>query len=146
MLVESLIGAATLASAALAAPTIPTQVYAPSTNGSSNSTSSSGPYSPKVMIVSMFTPEREVWLQPLNLTNNVSFVGASPLFPYVACNANYSTCIVTTGESQFHKISQINRCRGSPSEGSRAYPLLNDTICPVLTVNPALSVSESVLS
>ncbi|GAA5998426.1 hypothetical protein JCM5350_000686 [Sporobolomyces pararoseus] len=107
MLFKSLIGAATLAGAALAAPTIPTQVYAASTNGSSNSTSSSGPYSPKVMIVSMFTPEREVWLQPLNLTNNVSFVGASPLFPHVACNGNYSTCIVTTGEAEINAASTI---------------------------------------
>ncbi|GAA5909702.1 purine-nucleoside phosphorylase [Sporobolomyces salmoneus] len=105
MLFKSLIGAA-LAGTALAAPTLQLQ-NSTDTTSNSTSTNSTGPYEPKVMIVSMFTPEREVWLQPLNLTNNVSFVGACPLFPHVACNDDYSTCIVTTGEAEIQASSTI---------------------------------------
>ncbi|GAA5831531.1 hypothetical protein JCM3766R1_001789 [Sporobolomyces carnicolor] len=110
MLFKSLIGAA-LAGSALAAPTLQL-----ATNASEPTANSTGPYEPKVMIVSMFTPEREIWLQSekFNLTNNVSFVGASPLFPDVACNANYSTCIVTTGEAEINAASTIMALTLSP--------------------------------
>ncbi|GAA5938219.1 purine-nucleoside phosphorylase [Sporobolomyces koalae] len=97
MLFKSLIAAA-VASSACAAPTLPAVGLVERSNAK---------VSPKVMIVSMFTPEREVWLQPLGLSNNVSFAGASPLFPHVACNDQYSTCIVTTGEAEINAASTI---------------------------------------
>ncbi|GAA6009236.1 hypothetical protein JCM11491_004240 [Sporobolomyces phaffii] len=114
MLFKSLLGAA-LATTALAAPTFGQLAEANVTSTANSTTASNptstanstGPYEPKVMIVSMFTPEREVWLQPLNLTQNVTFKGASPLFPHVACNEAYSTCIVTTGEAEINAASTI---------------------------------------
>lgn len=52
------------------------------------------------MIISMFSPERAVWIQPLGLHNNISSPGLSPLFPYVACNDAFDVCIATTGEAE----------------------------------------------
>lgn len=114
---KTLLAATVLASSALAAPTIPTELVERSSSNDHH------PISPKVMIISMvrphslvfyqkilsltshrfaqFTPEREVWLKPLGLTYNYTFAGSSPLFPHISCNKNRSTCIVTTGEGQF---------------------------------------------
>ncbi|GJN89078.1 hypothetical protein Rhopal_002052-T1 [Rhodotorula paludigena] len=62
---------------------------------------------PKVMIISMFTPEREVWLEPLKLEVDYPYMGASPLFPYVSCDRERTTCIVTTGEAEINAASTI---------------------------------------
>ncbi|KAK4704620.1 hypothetical protein P7C70_g1579, partial [Phenoliferia sp. Uapishka_3] len=55
-------------------------------------------HTPKVMIVSMFSYERAVWIAPLQLTTLVSpqVIGLSPLYPDVACNHAGDVCIVTT--------------------------------------------------
>ncbi len=42
---------------------------------------------------SMFTPE-DVWTSRLNLTQNITITGASPLFPNVTCNEAYEICHV----------------------------------------------------
>ncbi|GAA5865029.1 hypothetical protein JCM8547_007687 [Rhodosporidiobolus lusitaniae] len=63
--------------------------------------------SPKVMIISMFSPEREVWLEPLNLEVDYPFAGASPLFPYVSCNRVRTVCIATTGEAEINAASTV---------------------------------------
>lgn len=52
-----------------------------------------------------FGPERAVWIEPFKLTNNVTTPGLSPLFPYVACDAAYDVCIVTTGEAEINAAS-----------------------------------------
>ncbi|GAA5997786.1 purine-nucleoside phosphorylase [Rhodotorula paludigena] len=62
---------------------------------------------PKVMIISMFTPERNVWLEPLKLEVDYPYMGASPLFPYVSCDRERTTCIVTTGEAEINAASTI---------------------------------------
>ncbi|KAI8957420.1 putative purine nucleoside permease [Daldinia sp. FL1419] len=77
-----------------------------------NSTTHSGhcgKIAPKVVIVSMFTPEAEVWYSnsPNSyigdlLAQNISVPGLSPLFPYVHCNAQGSVCQLTMGESEIN--------------------------------------------
>ncbi|GAA6010917.1 hypothetical protein JCM10207_003989 [Rhodosporidiobolus poonsookiae] len=62
---------------------------------------------PRVMIISMFTPEREVWLEPLHLDVDYPLVGASPLYPNVSCDRRRLTCIVTTGEAEINAASTI---------------------------------------
>jgi len=61
---------------------------------------------PKVMIISMFTPEREVWLQDGALDEPLEveypFNGASPLFPTINCDRNRDVCIITTGEAEIN--------------------------------------------
>ncbi|BGP19326.1 hypothetical protein JCM10213v2_007415 [Rhodosporidiobolus nylandii] len=54
---------------------------------------------PKAVIISMFTPERNVWIEPLGLEVDIPFAGASPLFPYFSCNREREICIVTTRPS-----------------------------------------------
>ncbi|GAA5821538.1 hypothetical protein JCM11251_000897 [Rhodosporidiobolus azoricus] len=65
------------------------------------------PLKPKVVIISMFSPEREVWLEPLGLEVDYPFAGASPLFPYASCDRRREICIVTTGEAEINAASTV---------------------------------------
>ncbi|SDA02985.1 BZ3500_MvSof-1268-A1-R1_Chr11-1g03249 [Microbotryum saponariae] len=69
---------------------------------------------PKVMIISMFAPERAVWIKPMKLVHNVSVVGLSPLYPYVACNDEYDVCIMTTGEAEINAAASMMALALSP--------------------------------
>ncbi|BGP57650.1 hypothetical protein JCM8202v2_005294 [Rhodotorula sphaerocarpa] len=62
---------------------------------------------PKVMIISMFTPERDVWLEPLQLKYDYPLIGGSPLFPNISCEAKRDICIVTTGEAEINAAATI---------------------------------------
>ncbi|GAA5947398.1 hypothetical protein JCM3765_001658 [Sporobolomyces pararoseus] len=73
-----------------------------------------GVVTPKVMIVTTFTPEREIFIEPSQLYNNISFLGASPLFPNVACDRGLDRCIVTTGEGIINAASTIMALTLSP--------------------------------
>lgn len=55
-----------------------------------------GPREVKVMIVSMFGPEGQVWIDNLKLDQTVPIVGLSSDYPTVHCNAD-DVCQVTTG-------------------------------------------------
>lgn len=57
------------------------------------------------LLVRQFTPEREVWLQPMELEVDYPFMGASPLFPNVSCRRDRTVCIVTTGEAEINAAS-----------------------------------------
>lgn len=64
-----------------------------------NSTTST--IAPKVMIVSMFDPEADVWYGIPEfdvLAQNISLPGLSPLFPEVHCTADGEVCQFTIGE------------------------------------------------
>ncbi|KAK4700826.1 hypothetical protein P7C70_g5417, partial [Phenoliferia sp. Uapishka_3] len=63
---------------------------------------SNGPIAPRVMIISMFSPERNVWLENLDFTKNVTVPGLSPLFPEIACLEDEYVCIMTTGEAEIN--------------------------------------------
>ncbi|ODN74438.1 hypothetical protein L202_06831 [Cryptococcus amylolentus CBS 6039] len=64
------------------------------------------PIAPKVMIISMFTPE-DVWTTSLNLTQNVTLPGLSPLFPNLACNEAGEICHMTTGEAEINAACSV---------------------------------------
>jgi purine nucleoside permease len=51
---------------------------------------------PKVMIISMFGPEGQVWLDHLGPWREVKVPGLSPDYPLVHCN-RAEVCVVTTG-------------------------------------------------
>ncbi|KAL5337933.1 purine nucleoside permease [Aspergillus crustosus] len=73
---------------------------------------------PKVVIISMFTPETETWhhIPEFNLlAHNVSIPGLSPLFPVVQCTKSYEICQVTTGEGEINAASTITALTLSPS-------------------------------
>jgi purine nucleoside permease len=55
-----------------------------------------GARSPRVMIVSMFGPEGQVWLDRLGPWRETRVPGLSPDYPLVRCNAD-AVCVMTTG-------------------------------------------------
>lgn len=62
------------------------------------------------MIISMFTPEAEIWygIPEFNiLARNISLPGASPLFPDVHCTEDGDVCQVITGESEINAAVTI---------------------------------------
>lgn len=72
---------------------------------------------PKVMIISMFSPEAEIWYGIPEfdlLAVNITLPGASPLFPYVHCTADGDVCQVVTGESEINAAVTISSLVRSP--------------------------------
>lgn len=64
--------------------------------------------SPYVMIISMFAPEQDVWLEPYNLTsNNITVPGLSPKYPQVHCNTNSTICQVTLDEGTANAAASV---------------------------------------
>lgn len=53
-------------------------------------------HAPKVMIVSMFGPEAQAWLDKLGPWQDIKVPGLSPDYPTVHCNAA-DVCVMTTG-------------------------------------------------
>jgi len=53
-------------------------------------------HDPKVMIISMFGPEGQVWLDNLGPWRKISVPGLSPDYPVVQCN-RAEVCVMTTG-------------------------------------------------
>jgi len=51
---------------------------------------------PKVMIISMFAPEGQVWLDKLGPWREIAVPGLSPDYPVVRCN-KAEVCVMTTG-------------------------------------------------
>jgi purine nucleoside permease len=55
-----------------------------------------GKPTPKVMIVSMFAPEAQTWLEKLGPWEDIKVPGLSPDYPVVKCNLA-EVCVMTTG-------------------------------------------------
>jgi purine nucleoside permease len=75
--------------------------------------SSTGAIKPKVVIISMFGPEADVWygIPEFDLfAVNITLPGLSPLFPAVHCTADGDVCQVTLGESGKFKL-KFTKCR-----------------------------------
>ncbi|GAA5974294.1 hypothetical protein JCM11641_006717 [Rhodosporidiobolus odoratus] len=64
-------------------------------------------HKPKAMVISMFTPERNVWIKRMGHEVDVPFAGASPLVPNVSCDRKGEVCIVTTGEAEINAATTI---------------------------------------
>ncbi|KAL3470005.1 purine nucleoside permease [Aspergillus californicus] len=61
--------------------------------------------SPQVFIISMFTPEAEIWhgIPEFNLlAHNITLPGLSPLFPSIHCSRDYKVCQIVTGEGEIN--------------------------------------------
>ncbi|TVY37889.1 Purine nucleoside permease [Lachnellula subtilissima] len=78
--------------------------------------------SPKVFIISMFSPEADVWYENAEtkgsignlLAMNITVPGLSMLFPEVHCLADESVCQLTTGESEINAGTSIQALMLSP--------------------------------
>jgi purine nucleoside permease len=76
---------------------------------SASAESSFGPrphIAPKVLIISMFVPEAQVWWEPLKLTREIRVPGLSADNPLVRCNAD-AVCQVTTGMGHTNAAASI---------------------------------------
>ncbi|TVY85410.1 Purine nucleoside permease [Lachnellula suecica] len=78
--------------------------------------------SPKVFIISMFSPEADIWYENAEtegsignlLAMNITVPGFSMLFPDAHCLADESVCQLTTGESEINAASTIQALMLSP--------------------------------
>ncbi|MDE1167831.1 MAG: purine nucleoside permease [Pseudomonas sp.] len=61
--------------------------------------SAAAPVTPKVMLITMFGPEAQNWIERLKLTEKVAVPGLSAEYPNVLCNAQ-QVCLMTTGMGQ----------------------------------------------
>jgi purine nucleoside permease len=72
---------------------------------------------PKVFIISMFTPEEEVWFGIPEfdiLAQNITVLGFSPLFPSAHCTADGSVCQLVTGEAEINAAVTVTALVLSP--------------------------------
>lgn len=72
---------------------------------------------PKVVIISMFPSESEVWygIPEFNLNAmNVTVPGLSPLYPAVHCTANGDVCNLIIGEAEINAAASITALAYSP--------------------------------
>ncbi|KAI1089419.1 purine nucleoside permease [Rostrohypoxylon terebratum] len=70
--------------------------------------------SPKVVIVSMFSPEAKVWYDNMKngslgniLANNITVPGLSPLFPDAHCIESGEICQLTMGEAEINAATSM---------------------------------------
>ncbi|KAK3690321.1 purine nucleoside permease-domain-containing protein [Podospora appendiculata] len=73
-----------------------------------------GKIAPKVLIISMFAPEADIWYANMPhsglgdlLAVNVSTPGLSMLYPHVHCLADHSVCQVTVGEAEINAAASM---------------------------------------
>ncbi|KAI1078962.1 purine nucleoside permease [Whalleya microplaca] len=73
-----------------------------------------GKITPKVVIISMFTQEAEVWHNSMSssplgdiLANNISVRGVSPLYLHIHCNEHGEVCQVVVGESEINAAATM---------------------------------------
>jgi purine nucleoside permease len=67
----------------------------------------------KVMIISMFGPEGQVWLDHLGPWQDVTVAGLSPDYPAVHCNRQ-DVCVMTTGMGHANAAASIMALTFSP--------------------------------
>lgn len=102
------------------------------------------PLTPKVFIISMFSPEAEVWygIQEFDiLAQNISTPGLSPLFQDIHCTMNGEICQVVTGESEINAASTISALVLSPYfDLTKTYFM----VAGIAGVNPEVATTGSV--
>lgn len=107
----------------------------------------SGPESkiaPKVVIVSLFAPEAEVWwgIDEFNLLEqNITVPNLSPLFPDVHCTANGDICQVILGESEINAASTMSGFVLSPKfDLTKSYFM----VAGIAGINPKIATTAAV--
>ncbi|KAJ7259131.1 purine nucleoside permease [Mycena haematopus] len=102
------------------------------------------PISPRVMILSMFDLEAEVWynIPEFNvLAQNITIPGLSPLFPQLHCTSNGEICQLTMGEGEINAASSIAALVHSPLTSLEETYFL---IAGIAGVNPKVGTIGSV--
>ncbi len=60
----------------------------------------------KALIISMFGPEGDVWVEPLGLTQSIEVPGLSPDYPSIRCNKD-DVCQLTTGMGHANAATSV---------------------------------------
>ena len=103
--------------------------------------SASSVVAPKVLVITMFEPEREAWLSKMPLTRNITVGGLSPLYPHVSCDHDAEVCLITTGEGEINAASTVSALMSSLRFDLRStYILVNG----IAGVNPDVATMGSV--
>jgi purine nucleoside permease len=105
------------------------------------------PYlSPKVFIISMFTPEAATWWRPTTpynlLAHNITVPGFSPLFPSAHCTSDGTVCQLITGEGEINAAVTLTALTLSPLFDLRKTYFL---IGGIGGVNPEVATISSVV-
>ena len=69
-------------------------------------TTATAPRPVKALIISMFGPEAEPWIQPFQLTESIPVPGLSPDYPALRCNAD-DVCLLTTGMGHANAAASV---------------------------------------
>lgn len=97
-------------------------------------------HEPKVMIISMFAPEGQVWLDQLGPWREIRVPGLSPDYPVVRCN-RADVCVMTTGMGHTNAaVSTMALVLSRRFDLSRTYFL----IAGIAGINPELGTVGSV--
>ncbi|KAG6889139.1 hypothetical protein C0995_003499 [Termitomyces sp. Mi166 len=99
---------------------------------------------PKVVIISMFKRESDVWygIPEFNLlARNITVPGLLPLFPDVHCTSDGSVCQLTTGEGEINAATTITSFVHSPSFNLAETYFM---IAGIAGVNPKFATTGSV--
>jgi purine nucleoside permease len=102
------------------------------------------PITPKIFIISMFTPEASTWYSRPDfnlLAQNITIPGLSPLFPSIHCDSTGTICQIVTGEGEINAAVSLTSLWLSPYfDLSKTYFL----IAGIGGVNPRLATTGSV--
>ncbi|KAG6890224.1 hypothetical protein C0995_010237 [Termitomyces sp. Mi166 len=110
----------------------------------SNSRDKTSSIAPKVVIISMFDSEGDVWygIPEFNLlARNITVPGLSPIFHDVHCTKDGSVCQLTTGEAEINAATTITSLVHSSSfDLTKTYFM----IAGIAGVNPKIATTGSV--
>ncbi|KAK9774367.1 putative Purine nucleoside permease [Seiridium cardinale] len=103
---------------------------------------------PKVLIISMFYPEADIWYENLPssgygdlFAQNITVPGLSPIYPQVHCTSSGEICQVTAGEAEINAAASISSLMLSTKfDFTSTYVLMNG----IAGVSPKLATLGSV--
>ncbi|PKI85351.1 hypothetical protein MVES1_000052 [Malassezia vespertilionis] len=98
----------------------------PPVNASSSDSTPQKMLTPRIVVVTAFQPERDVWESKSNFTQHMDLPGMSPRYPTVSCNEEGHICLFTTGEGEINAASSMSAFMLNPIFNlSQSYFLVN---------------------
>ncbi|MGY2222994.1 purine-nucleoside phosphorylase [Pseudomonas gingeri] len=70
------------------------------------SSTAEAPIKPKVMLITMFAPEAQTWIERLALDREIPVPGLSAQYPNILCN-DQDTCLLVTGMGQTNAAASV---------------------------------------
>lgn len=99
------------------------------------------PITPKVMLISMFAPEAQTWIDRLELKQEIRVPGLSAEYPSIRCNTQ-QVCLMVTGMGQTNAAASTLALALSPKFDLRKSYFL---IAGIAGINPHHGDRKSVV-